>query len=144
MTAQEQAGRALFFDGAHCNICHTAPFFSNNTIVNIGSTVGFADQGQQEATGLHTDFGKFKNTTLRNIEVTGPYMHDGRFGTLEEVVDFYADSISSGTPNLDNHMQPFEDGQLELDAADRAALVAFMKALTDTEFLTNPAFSDPN
>lgn len=143
LTAQEQAGRNLFFDGAHCNICHTAPFFSDNRMFNIGSTVGFGDLGQEEATGQHSDFGKFKNTTLRNIEVTAPYMHDGRFATLEEVVDFYADSIVS-SPGLDNHMFPFLNGGTPLDAADRAALVAFMKTLTDTEFLNNPAYSDPN
>lgn len=143
LTAQEQAGRNLFFNDAHCNICHAAPFFSDNRMFNIGSTVGFGDLGQEEATGLHDDFGKFKNTTLRNIEVTAPYMHDGRFATLEQVVDFYADSIVS-SPGLDNHMFPFLNGETVLDAADRAALVAFMKTLTDMGFLNDPAFSDPH
>lgn len=144
LTAQEKAGRDLYFGEAQCNLCHTAPLFSNNTIVNIGLGFDPDDAGLEEVTGDHFDLGKFKTNTMRNIEVTGPYMHDGRFATLEEVVDFYADSISSTTPNLDNHMLPFLDGQLGLDADERAALVAFLKTLTDTEFLNNPAFSDPN
>ena len=89
------------------------------------------------------DLGKFKTNTMRNIEVTGPYMHDGRFATLEEVVDFYADSISSTHPTWTITCSLFWTAS-SVDADERAALVAFLKTLTDTEFLNNPAFSDPN
>ncbi len=145
LSSQEIYGRDLFFGEAHCNDCHAAPFFSDNTILNIGMNGGSViDLGLEEVTGLHTDGGKFKTTTLRNIEVTAPYMHDGRFATLEEVVDFYADSVDVNAPNISQHMLPWMAGTIDLSADERAALVAFMKTLTDTEFLSNPALSDPN
>jgi cytochrome c peroxidase len=88
--------------------------------------------------------GHFKVPSLRNIAVTPPYMHDGRFATLEEVVDFYADDVELESPGLDNHMLPWVAGQVQLDEQERTDLVAFLRALTDEAFLTNPAFSDPN
>ncbi len=145
LTPQEVTGRDLFFGEAHCNDCHAAPFFMDNTMSSIGLAPGTAnDLGVWELTGIHADAFNFKNTTLRNIEVTGPYMHDGRFSTLEEVVDFYVDSVSANAPNISAHMIPFFDGGVVLDPAQRAALVAFLRSLTDTGFLTNPALSDPN
>lgn len=144
LSPQEVAGRALFFGEAHCNDCHAAPFFSDNTILSIGMNGTMIDHGLEEVTGLHSDGDKFKTTTLRNIEVTAPYMHDGRFATLEEVVDFYADSVNINTPNISQHMLPWIAGDIHLDADERAALVAFMRSLTDPEFLNNPAFSNPH
>ena len=94
-------------------------------------------------TGNPAHVGRFKTPTLRNIAVTGPYMHDSRFTTLEEVVDFYADGVQVGSPLLDNHMFPWMTGQVVLSAQDRADLVAFLHALTDTDFLTDTAFAAP-
>lgn len=95
----------------------------------------------EEVTGLHADGGKFKTTSLRNIGVTAPYMHDGRFATLEEVVGFYADSVNVDAMNPSQHMLPWIAVAIDLDADERAALVAFMRTLTDPEFLNNPAYS---
>jgi cytochrome c peroxidase len=97
-----------------------------------------------EVSGLTEHRGRFKTTTLRNIAVTAPYMHDGRFATLEEVVDFYADDVVLTTSNLDEHMLPWVNDEIHLNAQDRADLVAFMHALTDEQFLSDPRFSDPH
>jgi cytochrome c peroxidase len=71
-------------------------------------------------------------------------MHDGRFAALEEVVDFYADDVVLTTPNLDEHMLPWVNDEIHLNAQDRADLVAFMLTLTDEQFLNDPRFSDPH
>ncbi|MBK8583682.1 MAG: cytochrome-c peroxidase [Flavobacteriales bacterium] len=145
LSPQEIIGRDLFFGESHCNDCHAAPFFSDNTMTSIGTDGGSAnDHGMEEVTGLHPDAFKFKTNTLRNIGVTAPYMHDGRHETLEQVVAFYLDSVEADAPNISQHMAPYFNGGVALDADQRAALVAFMLALTDTEFLNNPALSDPN
>lgn len=144
LTAQEIRGRDLFFGEAHCNDCHTAPLFTDHTVLNIGLGPDPEDTGLEEITGIHADGGRFKTPTMRNIEMTAPYMHDGRFATLEEVIDFYGDDVDLTTPNLAEHMLPWMVGQIDLDPTERADLVAFLKSLTDQEFLSAPAFSDPN
>jgi cytochrome c peroxidase len=83
-----------------------------------------------------------KVPSLRNIDRTAPYMHDGRFKTLEEVVDFYSTGIHQKSPNIDEHMIPFGRG-LQLTPEQKADLIAFLHTLTDSSFLTNKAFSDP-
>jgi cytochrome c peroxidase len=93
-------------------------------------------------TGNAADNGKFKVPTLRNIAVTAPYMHDSRFATLEEVVGFYSSQVKQNSPNLDEHMPEFKSG-LNLTVQEKADLVAFLKSLTDKDFTTNPAFSQP-
>jgi cytochrome c peroxidase len=100
-------------------------------------------------TGNTNDLGKFKMSSLRNIEMTAPYMHDGRFATLEQVVDHYSTgvvlNVNLGAPLL----QPGVPGQPPVvrrpnfTTQERAALVAFMKSLTDPVFLSDPKFSDP-
>jgi cytochrome c peroxidase len=135
-TAQQNRGRQLFMTGpgqggAGCSACHLPPTFSL--------------AGNSQSNGL--DAGEtrvFKSPSLRSAGITGPYMHDGRFNTLAEVVDFYADAIQPG-PALDNRLrgpggQPL---RLNLSPADRAALVAFMQALTDNALTTDPRFSNP-
>lgn len=144
LTEQELRGMDLFFRGGHCVDCHRAPLFGDHALRNNGLDLHGADAGYGALTGNPADHGKFKVPTLRNIEVTAPYMHDGRFATLEEVVDFYADSVRTDSPQLDNHMLPWITGEVDLDTQERADLVAFLKALTDHGFLSNPAFSDPH
>lgn len=143
MTDAQVRGMDLFFGEAQCVLCHMAPLFQDHDFRNIGLPPG-PDQGRAEITGVTSDRGRFKVNSVRNIALTAPYMHDGRFATLEEVIDFYADSVVLSTPNLDNHMWPWTGGQIDLDAQERADLKAFMEALTDQRFVTNPAFSDPN
>jgi cytochrome c peroxidase len=144
LTDQEKRGRTLFFNEAQCSQCHMLPNFQDHALRNIGLDHSPVDPGLAGITGLPADRGKFKVNTLRNIELTAPYMHDGRFATLEEVMVFYADSVVLSTPNLDNHMGAWTSGAMDLDEQDQADLVAFMRALTDEAFVTNPAFSDPD
>jgi cytochrome c peroxidase len=108
------------------------------------------DKGLGGITGIATDNGKFKVPSLRNIELTAPYMHDGRFATLEEVVEFYNSGVVDN-PNLSPPLRvrtppgtpPGPPLRLKLTAAQKAALVAFLKTLTDTSVTTDPKFSDP-
>jgi cytochrome c peroxidase len=93
--------------------------------------------------------GKFRVASLRNIEVTAPYMHDGSIATLAQVVAFYAAggrNITSGPHKGDGRKNPFKDARLDkikLSGPEQADIVAFLKTLTDHEFLGNPRFSDP-
>ncbi len=136
-TAQQNRGRQLFMTppgpggGAGCSACHQPPTFS----LAANSRSNGLDAGETRI---------FKSPTLRSVGLTGPYMHDGRFNTLAEVVDFYSDSIQDG-PALDNRLRgPGGNPQrLNLSAADRAALVAFMQALTDNSLTTDLRFSNP-
>lgn len=105
-------------------------------------------------TGRPQDIGKFKVPSLRNIALTGPYMHDGRFDTLEEVVEFYNSQIVDH-PNLAPQLrdgrpprpgqppQPTGPIRLNLSPAERNALVAYLHTLTDPNLATDPKFSDP-
>jgi len=144
MTEQQQRGMDLFMGEARCNDCHVAPRFNDHGVQNVGMPRLGDDLGLMGITGNEADRGRFKNVSLRNIAVSAPYMHDGRFTTLEEVMDFYADDVEINTPNLDEHMFGWTLGLVDLDAQERVDLVAFMHALTDEDFLTNPAFSDPH
>lgn len=143
LTDQERQGMSLFFRDAHCGDCHREHSFADPGMRNNGLDLNPLDSGFYFVTGITGHIGLFKVPTLRNIAVTGPYMHDSRFATLEEVVDFYADDVEINSPNLDNHMIPWVSGSIDLDSVERAALVAFMEALTDNGVLTNPNFSEP-
>ncbi len=118
-----QRGMKVFFNKGHCSACHTGPSFSDGGFHNIG--VGMddpePDPGRKAVTGLEGDTGAFKTPTLREISRTAPYMHDGRFATLEEVIDFYD---KGGTPNpwLDEEIFP-----LKLTAEEKADLAAFLR-----------------
>lgn len=144
LTEQQQRGMALFFGDAHCNDCHFGPRFNDHGVQNIGLGHLNGDLGLMEVTGNEADRGRFKNIGLRNIAVSAPYMHDGRHATLEEVVQFYADEVVLTTPNLDEHMFGWTLGMVDLDEQEQADLVAFLHALTDEEFLTDPAFGEPD
>jgi cytochrome c peroxidase len=135
LTAQENRGRHLFMTavgdgGAGCSSCHLPPTF--------------ALAGNARSNGL--DAGEkrvFKAPSLRNVGLTGPYLHDGRFTTLAEVVEFYDHGIQDG-PALDNRLRQHGRPQrLHLSAADRAALVAFLMTLTDQKLTTDARFGNP-
>lgn len=130
--------------GPDCQHCHGGKNFENDRYENNGldSDVDMADLGLQLVTGEPSDRGKFKVTSLRNIAVTGPYMHDGRFTTLEEVIDHYDHNIQHSTtlhPTLENTRV----AGLGLTDEEKADLLAFLKTLTDETLLTNEAYSDP-
>lgn len=150
-TAEENLGRQIFLGqvgNATCAACHgTDNFVPGNVINNNGLEYPFVDKGLGAITGLTTDDGKFKVPSLRNIELTAPYMHDGRFATLEEVVEFYNSGVVNN-PNLPGPLRlpPNQGGgvlRLNLTTAQKAALVAFLKTLTDTGLATDTKLSDP-
>ncbi len=142
-TPTEQRGRDLFFARAHCVDCHQPPLFNGHDVVNIGLDSVPIDPGLGGRTHLPWHMGRFKTPSLRNCEVTAPYMHDGRFATLEQVVDFYADDVHTSAVTLDPHMQPWVRGEVRLSKQDRTDLVAFLRTLTDTLFLGDPRFAAP-
>jgi cytochrome c peroxidase len=125
-----------------CFHCHGGILFTDNMFHNTGLDAEPGDKGLSAVTGDPLDRGRFKTPTLRNIEVTAPYMHDGRFRTLEEVVDFYSEGVQN-SPTIDPLMKFAHQGGVRLTAQERSDLIAFLKTLTDTTFLTNPAFGNP-
>lgn len=144
LTAQEVRGKDLFFGEAHCGDCHMLPLFQDHSVRNNGLGNDINDGGLFEVSGIEEHRSRFKTPSLRNVEHTAPYMHNGRLVTLEDVVEFYAEHVRTASPNLDPHMLPWVWGQIDLSPQERTDLVAFMKSLTDEGFLTDPAFSDPN
>jgi cytochrome c peroxidase len=153
LTPQEERGRFLFFtefnpafpaqSGADCQHCHSGANFEDDRFHNNGldSTLQIVDPGLQAVSGNASDRGKFKTPSLRNIALTFPYMHDGRFRTLEEVVDHYNMVTPSST--LDPTFLQQIPGGLKLSQSDKAALVAFLKTLTDEQLIQDERYSDP-
>lgn len=127
---QEKNGYALF--QKNCASCHVEPFFTNFNFEKNGLPLDtfLNDFGRMEITKNRADSMKFKVPTLRNIEFSQPYMHDGRFKKLRQVVDFYSKN---------SEVKP----KIELSANEKVDLVAFLLTLTDREFLFNPEFSFP-
>ena len=141
LTPEETMGR-VFFAGLQCNACHSDALFTDHNFHNIGVRPPNEDSGRGSQTGNPDDNGKFKNPTLRNVELHAPYMHDGRFATLEEVVEFYDRGGDHDAPNIDrNLIRP-----LNLAPEEKAALVAFMKRpLTDPRVADElPPFDRPH
>lgn len=145
----EQLGHNLFFSSkTMCGSCHSGGNFSAPDFpgggysqpnvqgtANIGLQLVYTDNGKRE--------GQFKIPTLRNIAVTAPYMHDGRFKTLEEVINHYDNGIASHQ-NLDSKFRtPQGPKKLNLSAIEKLALVAFLNTLTDEKFLKDERYSDP-
>jgi cytochrome c peroxidase len=131
--------------GADCFHCHgeAGLQFSDYLFHNNGLDATFEnDPGRVDVTGWVLDSGKFKTPTLRNVALSGPFMHDGRFNTLEEVIEHYN---SGGVPSttIDTFMK-YTSGGLQLAPQQKDALLAFLHALTDTTFTVNPDFQDPH
>ena len=139
----EQQGWILFQEA--CVLCHIEGHFGSDSLFNIGLDLEYADPGMAGWSGNPAHHGAFKSPTLRNIAFTAPYMHDGRYETLEQVVDFYSEEV---LPHPNNHMgemleqpQPFRG--FRYSPEEKAALVAFMHTLSDSTMLTDPKWSDP-
>ena len=131
--------------GADCFHCHTAGgnLFTDGQFHNNGLDSEFTDLGRYLVTGNPADSARFKTPTLRNIMLTAPYMHDGRFATMDEVLDHYNDG-GHYSSTIDPFMKFTDPDQtLELTPTKRAQLIAFLNTLTDTEFASDPKFSDP-
>ncbi len=157
---EELDGKLMFFDegaqaslpDAQCFHCHggvtlTGGKFFNNGLDSVGSLDEFKDLGRFEVTGIHFDKGKFRAPTMRNIALTAPYMHDGRFQTLDQVIDQYNDN-GFGVVNegafLNSIGFPNGDGTFTgLNAYQKKAIVKFLHTLTDTDFINNPDIQNP-
>ena len=138
-----QRGFDIFFtEKGDCFHCHGTVLFTDNDFHNNGLEALTPDIGRAEVTGLDQDFFKFKTPSLRNVEFTAPYMHDGRFYTLEEVIDHYSEGLVF-SQTIDPLMKNVGQGGIKLTDEEKQDLIAFLKSLSDTEFLTNEDFSDP-
>ncbi len=142
LTEEEQRGFQLFVTesdarrgqfGADCFHCHGGPLFQSQTFANNGLDSKFTDHGRFDFTKKDGDKGKFSVPSLRNVAVTAPYMHDGRFKTLEEVVEHYSTGVKRND-TLDPNLAKHPDSGIRLSDDDKRALVAFLKTLTDTRF----------
>jgi len=144
-TAQENRGKEIFLSPQNaCAACHGTETFTAPDVKNNGLDAVITDRGFGAVTNIPADNGLFKVTTLRNVELTAPYMHDGRFTTLEQVVEHYSTGVKNH-PNLSPQLR-LPGGQprlLNLPAEDKAALVAFLKTLTDRSVTSDVKFSNP-
>ncbi len=149
LNQSELHGYVLFTteEGADCFHCHGGagnPLFTTNLFYNNGKDTVFTDPKDRFAiTGKQSDKGAYKATTLRNIEFQAPYMHDGRFKTLEEVIDFYSEGLKN-SPYVNPLMHHVADGGVRLTPQDKTDLLNFIKTLRDDEFIFNPKFSKPD
>ena len=154
MTESEKRGMDLYFaeynpffpeiSGADCAHCHGGINFENDRYMNNGldTEENWTDLGRYKVTGLDIDKARFKVPSLRNIELSGPYMHDGRFETLEEVIDHYDHGIQV-SPSLDQALLATTETGLQLTDQDKEDLLAFLKTLTDESLFANEEYSDP-
>ncbi|KAB2814066.1 cytochrome-c peroxidase [Phaeocystidibacter luteus] len=134
LSDSERRGYSLF--NTHCANCHTEPLFTDYSYERNGIDSEFDDLGRGRITLDPADDGKFKVPTLRNVELTYPYMHDGRFFTLEEVLDHYSDEVE---PNMSHRLpQP-----LNLTSAEKEDIIQFLKTLTDYSFISDPKLAEP-
>lgn len=151
---QDINGNVFQVEEGLCGGCHGAPMFNdgrnlfssasaysdNDTGNGIGVNIGLDKVSKDKGTGD----GSFKIPSLRNVELTGPYMHDGRFKTLEEVIEHYNSNVQ---PSANLHRRLRDDKgkpkKLNLSDADKNALIAFLKTLTDKKFIEDPKYSNP-
>lgn len=138
LTSQELKGLELF--NQNCANCHATELFTDQTFRNNGLPIGNPnDKGRFLITQIEEDKFKFKVPSLRNVEATRPYMHDGRFRNLEAVLDHYTDGIVD-SETLDPILK--ENLKIELTEEEKKDIIAFLKTLTDEEFLNNPLLSE--
>lgn len=134
-TVEEEEGRQIFM--AKCASCHSGDLFSDFTYRNNGLDATPVDSGRARITGDPNDLMKFKVPSLRNLAVTFPYTHDGRFETIREVLDHYDGNVNPSA-TLDPLLQPMG---IELSEQEKDKIIAFLFTLTDHEFLNDPRFS---
>lgn len=144
LTTEEQNGFDIFMDEArgdcfHCHGSDNNPLWTDNDFHNNGLDATFNDLGLGMITGDPNDHGKFRSPSLRNLAYTAPYMHDGRFATLEEVIDHYSEGLKPSS-TIDPLMKKVNQGGVQLTAKDKADLKAFLLSLSDNNFVTNPEF----
>lgn len=152
LTKDEYEGFEIMNDQTKgdCLHCHTTDAdvlgttldFSNNGLDAFKNYQDFKDLGRGEISGMKNDIGKFRVPTLRNVAVTEPYMHDGRFASLKEVLDFYSEGVKISY-NIDSKMEYAHLGGVHLTDEEKRKVISFLRTLTDSTFITNPDFSNP-
>lgn len=154
LTDQELKGLNLFYThpepsqglrGGNCSDCHSGALQTDNDFHNNGLDQN-PDSGRMKVTGSAADRGRFKTPSLRNIALTAPYMHDGRFETLEAVLDHYNEHIQQSAtldPLIMEASNEINGSSLALTDEEKQAIIAFLHTLTDTSFTENPDFSNP-
>ncbi len=145
-TAEENRGKEIYLTPqlGGCAACHGTETFTAPSEKNNGLDMVTVDRGVGAITNNTNKDAEFKVGSLRNIELTAPFMHDGRFATLEQVIEHYSSGVKAH-PNLSPQLK-LPNGNprlLNLSAADKAALVAFLKTLTDTHMTSDPKYADP-
>jgi cytochrome c peroxidase len=130
LSTEEMSGLNLFRQ--KCASCHTEPLFTNYSFRNNGLDSVFSDLGRGRITNNPIDYGKFKVPSLRNVELTYPYMHDGRFWNLEEVLDHYAHGIVTS-----NTLDPILSSPMSLTDTEKEQIIKFLKTLTDWTLISN-------
>ena len=146
LTSSEMNGFVLYnTEKGDCFHCHSLGLFNDNAYHNNGIDSAFVgvNRGRYNVTGNANDMGKWKTPTLRNVELTAPYMHDGRFATLEDVIEHYNSGVKQSSTLDPIFSKPNHLFGLQLTTQQKADLVAFLKTLTDTTFINNPALSHP-
>lgn len=146
LTTQELNGLDIFLreDKGDCFHCHgnpNNPLWTNNNFHNNGLDATFTDLGLGAVTGDPNDNGKFRTPSLRNLAYTAPYMHDGRFTTLDEVIDHYSEGLQD-SPTIDPLMKQVDQGGVQLTDQEKADLKAFLLTLSDPSFINNPDFQN--
>jgi cytochrome c peroxidase len=138
-TISEQYGYNVF--KAKCNACHTEPLFTNNTFANNGLSVNstLKDIGRMKVTGNVDDSLKFKVPSLRNVQLTAPYMHDGRLYTLSQVIAHYTSKIDTTQPTLN----PLLRHKIAITSQEKVDLISFLYTLTDEELTHNKRYGPP-
>lgn len=150
-TKEEYEGFILVNDQTKgdCIHCHTTDgaalattlVFSNNGLDAVLNADEYDDKGRGAVTGKQSDNGKFMVPSLRNLAFTAPYMHDGRFKTLDEVIDFYSEGVKL-SPNIDAKMEFAHKGGPGLSCEEKEKIIAFLHTLSDSAFVADPQFSD--
>jgi cytochrome c peroxidase len=144
----ELFGQQLFNTTYDCNSCHQVQspsgYLMGGGFANIGLDETYTDIGLEGTTGMPSHNGSFKIPSLRNVALTAPYMHDGRFASLDSVMNHYSEGLKSN-PNLDFRLrdslgQPLT---LKISEPEKRAIIAFLQTLTDYTMITDPKFSDP-
>lgn len=156
LSSAEQRGMDLFMRGpapergvrgANCAHCHGGPKLMQEVFHNNGLDSLSKDAGRREVTGFAEDHGRFRVPTLRNIALTAPYMHDGRFQTLEQVLDHYNEHIHAAS-NLSRELLTARNeadvNRLGLTPTEKKDIISFLHTLTDSTFITDARFSNPH
>ncbi len=147
LNALETQGLNLFMDKYDCGSCHQLNSFSygqESTFLNIGLDQNYTDNGVGALNGNPADNGKFKVPNLRNVLLTAPYMHDGRFASLEDVLEHYSEGIKDH-PNLDARLRgtDHQPRKMNISPQEKQALIAFLGTLTDYSLVTDIRYSNP-